>query len=211
MSASTTFIYRMVHWQNVAWILQNGMCCQAHPLADPNYINIGMEKLIHDRRHNPIPIQGAGDLGDYVPFYFAGHSPMLLMIKNGTKGVMQRPQEDIVFVVCSIQKIVDLGLPFVFTDRHAKRAMANFYTDIADLNQLDWNAIGAKVWKNDANHLQRQDLKQAEFLVKSQVPVEAISALVVKDVERKAYFNELTAQLNLTIKVHIDHQKKLYY
>lgn len=125
MSVSNTFIYRMLHWQNVEWVLKNGMCCRSHAKADPNYINIGMEKLIHDRHPYLVPIADAGHLGDYVPFYFAGHSPMLLMIKNGTKGVTQRPQEDIVYVVCTVQKIVDLGLPFVFTDRHAKRAMAH--------------------------------------------------------------------------------------
>ena len=73
------------------------------------------------------------------------------------------------------------------------------------------NAIKAKVWKNEANHLHRQDFKQAEFLVRDRVPVEAISALVVKNAARKQYFDELVTQLDLPIKVYVDTQNKLYY
>ena len=35
------YIYRMVHWQNIEYILQQGMSYRGHALEDPNYMNIG--------------------------------------------------------------------------------------------------------------------------------------------------------------------------
>lgn len=205
------YLYRMVHWQNVAYLLQHGMCCRGHELEDPNYINIGMRTLIADRHEHPVKIDGKGNLGEYVPFYFAGHSPMLYMIMNGYGGVEQRPQEDIVFVVCRYDSIKKAGLPFVFTDKNAKIAVAKFFTEEADFEQLDWVSIRTKDWKSDEHNIARKDLKQAEFLIHQHVPVACIHALVVKTLARKAFFEEMIRNLGLSIAVYFDNNRKLYY
>ena len=114
------YLYRMVHWQNVAHVLHHGLCCKQHKNKDPNYINIGHRQLIADRADTPIPIKGASVLGDYIPFYFGGHSPMLYLIKNGYQGVEKRAQEDIVYIITTFKKIKKARLEFVFTDRNAK-------------------------------------------------------------------------------------------
>lgn len=73
-------LYRIVHWQNVEYILQHGLYHQQHALADPAYINIGHKQLIADRHEYQITnLADAGNLGEYVPFYFGPHSPMLLI------------------------------------------------------------------------------------------------------------------------------------
>jgi hypothetical protein len=59
-------------------------------------------------------------LGEYIPFYFAGHSPMLYLIVNGFQGVHKRPQEDLVFLVCKIAELSQSGVDFLFTDRMLK-------------------------------------------------------------------------------------------
>ena len=200
----------MVHWHNVEYILQNGICAREHPNADPDYINIGHRQLISDRHTHPIPLENAGNLGEYVPFYFAGHSPMLLKIKSG-HGVEQLPQKDIVFIVCKFDEIENSDLEYVFTDRNAKLFVANFYTQSEDLDKLKWECIQAKHWNNDEDNYSRQDYKQAEFLIRNLVPVEFIAALVVKNEERKAYFEDLITKLALNIKVHIDKSNILYY
>ena len=204
-------LYRMVHWQNVEYILQNGICCREHPNADPDYINIGHRQLISDRHEHPVPLANAGNLGEYVPFYFAGHSPMLYLICNGYQGVLQLPQKDIVYLVCKYNDIENSGLDYIFTDRNAKISVANFYTQKEDFEKLKWDDIQSKNWKNDENNLSRQDYKQAEFLIKDQVPVPYIAAIVVKNEERKIYFDNLLANLALNIKVHIDTTNILYY
>lgn len=204
-------LFRMVHWQNVEYILQNGLCCREHANADPNYINIGHRQLISDRHDHPIALPNAGSLGDYVPFYFAGHSPMLYLIRNGYQGVTQLPQTDIVYLICKFEDIENSELEYIFTDRNAKISVANFYTDKENFENLKWDIIYSKNWKNDDTNLSRQDYKQAEFLIKDHVPVQYIHAIVVKNEERKVYFEELLAKLALDIKVYVDTTSKLYY
>lgn len=204
-------LYRMVHWKNVEHILQHGMCCRGHELEDPNYINIGMQSLIEDRHNYAIPIEGTGNLGEYVPFYFSGHSPMLYLIKNGHSGVTKRSQDDIVFLVCNFETIKQNSLPYIFTDRNAKIAVANFYQNEQDLDKLDWDSIRAHKWASDETNLSRRDLKQAEFLIRKHVPVNCIHALVLKTNNRQAYFEEMIRNLDLTITVHVDNNCKLYY
>jgi hypothetical protein len=208
---NTIWLYRMVHWQNVAYILEHGMCCKAHENADPNYVNIGMKSLIEDRHEHPIPMENAGNLGEYVPFYFAGHSPMLYLIMNGYSGVTKRPQNDIVYIIVNYDKVKEMQLPFVFTDRNAKIAVANFYTAEKDLNKLNWQVIKSKDWSNDNDNLDRRDLKQAEFMVRNHLPLDCIYALVVKTEERKLFFEKIITKLGLPIKVVIDNKQRVYY
>ena len=136
---------------------------------------------------------------------------MLFLIKNGYKGVPKRPQEDIVFIVCNYEAVKQAGLSFLFTDRNAKMTLANFFTNEQDFAKLKWEVIKDKDWENTNSQLDKRDLKQAEFLIRNFVPVNCIHALVVKTKERKDYFDQIIANLGLSIQVFIDNQSKLYY
>jgi hypothetical protein len=205
------FIYRMVHWQNIPHILQYGLCCHSHENADPNYINIGHGQLINDRDQHQIDLEGVGVLGEYIPFYFAGHSPMLYLIMNGFQGVQKRPQEDLIFLVSKIKNVSQSGVEFFFTDRNAKMKLAKTYRDVEDLDKLDWDSIKTRDWKNTEENFQKRDLKQAEFLVRHHLPVEFISAVVVRNEEKKTYIEEQLHIFGINIPVYIDIENKLYY
>lgn len=170
-----------------------------------------MRSLIHDREDYRIPIDNGGGLGEYIPFYFAGHTPMLYMIKNGLNGVVKRPQEDIAFLVSDYQKVKNASLRFMFTDRHGKMAVANFFRAEKDFDQLDWDSIKTRYWKSDESNLEKRDLKQAEFLIHYHVPVHCIQCIVVKNLERKEYFDRILHGLKLSIPVYVDKMCKLYY
>lgn len=181
-------------------------------MADPDYINIGHSKLIEDRHEHPIiGIEGAGNLGEYVPFYFGPHSPMLLMIKSGSTWVTKRPQEDILYIISSLDRIKQANCEYCFSDKQAKLALANFYRRDEDLDKIDWEVVKAKYWKNDEHYLDRQDRKQAELLVRNAVPVSCIEAICVKSEERKEYIEGLLGRFKLEIKVYLDTNNKLYY
>ncbi|MCG8319836.1 MAG: DUF4433 domain-containing protein [Cytophagales bacterium] len=207
----SVLLYRMVHWKNVQHILQHGICSRQHPDMDPKYINIGHGQLITDRHEHPIPLPNAGNLGEYVPFYFAGHTPMLYVIMNGYQGIEQRSQEDIVFLVSTFDKIKKANLEFVFTNMNAKIALAEFYNNESDFNKIHWNIVKAKQWANDESNLSRRDYKQAEFLVRDHVPISCISSIVVKSDKRKAHFEKMLLQMGLSIKVLVDKNCNLYY
>lgn len=194
----------MMHWQNIPHVLQHGLVCRTHENSDPNFVNIGHRQLISDRDQHPVNMDGKGVLGEYVPFYFAGHSPMLYLIKNGYQGVEQRPQEELIFVVCKIDEVSTSDVEFFFTDRNAKIKIVENFTNIADLDKLDWEIINSFDWKNTQENLKKQDLKQAEFLVRHHLPVNLINAIVVKNEEKKTYIEEQLHIFGLKISVYID-------
>src|SRR5258708_24880319 len=96
-------VFRIVHIDNVEYLLTHGMFTKTHKKADPAYINIGDTGLIAQRNTYQVAIDPPnGVLGDYVPFYFGPLSPMLLNIKTGYRGITMRPQAEIVYVCCKI-------------------------------------------------------------------------------------------------------------
>lgn len=198
-------LYRIVHWQNVDYILQHGMFTRGHALADPNYVEIGHQQLIGQRQTYPIPgFPQAGTLGNCVPFYFGTHSPMLFAIMRGSTGVQQRPQDEIVYVVSSVNTIVNCGLPFFFTDQHAKAALANGYNNLANLSAIDWNVVLSRIWFNTITDWNRRDRKQAEFLVLNHVPVVCINEIVVQTAQRQAQLQTIASRLNSNIPITLD-------
>ncbi|MGO4612234.1 DarT ssDNA thymidine ADP-ribosyltransferase family protein, partial [Variovorax sp. 2RAF20] len=67
-------IWRIVHRDNIPWILTNGLHCVNSKIRDPNYVNIGNVDLIDKRRHRIVPVEPGGTLTDYIPFYFTPFS-----------------------------------------------------------------------------------------------------------------------------------------
>lgn len=192
-------------------MLCNGLFTRNHPQADPHYINIGDTNLINQRSDYPVKIEGYGNLGDYVPFYFGPQSPMLLNIKTGYRGITKRPQSDLVYICCKLITIVENCPKWCFTDGHAKDALTGFYHSLQDLNQVDWNMVYERYWNNTEEDYDRMRRKQAEFLVWNYVPVICLSHIVVYNEEKAAQIRELTDSLNCNIVVRIDKKHKFYY
>jgi hypothetical protein len=211
MTLQNINLYRIVHRDNVAYILEKGMFCHGHPFFDPNNIFIGDSTLTEQRHEFELPLADCGNLGDYVPFYFGYRSPMLLNIHTGYRGIQQRPQTDIVYIVCKLSCLIDKGFEVIFTDGHAKNQVTRFFKDTADLHQLDWESINAIQWNTTAQHPDRMRRKQAECLVKSQVPPQCIAALVVYDAATKADMEALVQASKHAIGVHINPKNDFYY
>lgn len=182
-----TCIFRITHHRNLPWILDHGIHCRTSPGEDPNYINIGNRDLIDHRAHRAVPCAPHGFLNDYVPFYFWPHSMMLFQIhKGGVDGVTVR-QEEIIYIVSSIERLTELEIPFIFTNGHAYPRNTNYFTDAADLTELDWDTIRSKDFKKRLDDLDRSRRYQAECLVHQHVPVEALLGIACKDATRLNY------------------------
>lgn len=205
-------LFRMVHFENVEYILRNGMYTREHAKVDPNYVNIGDNGLITQRHDYPVPIPPGGTLGEYVPFYFAGHSPMLLNIKTGHRGITLRPQHEIVYFVCRLEDLIKGCKEWVFTDGHAKDSLTEFYNDIELLEEvIDWDMVNEQWWRNTEEDYDRQRRKQAEFLVKEHVPVECIRGIIVKNQARKEHIEAIVEEVGIEIPVRVDTNNTLYY
>lgn len=205
-------VFRIVHIDNVEYLLMHGMFHRNHPQADPNYINIGDSTLIAQRNDYPVGVNPPnGNLGEYVPFYFGPLSPMLLNIKTGYRGITQRPQEEIVYIVCRVNSIVEACEEWCFTDGHAKNNITEFYNDLQYLSEVDWNMVFEKHWKNTEEDFDRMRRKQAEFLVKHHVPVSCISGIVVFDETGKTFVEGVVTRLGLEIPVLVNPNNQFYY
>src|SRR2546422_9127894 len=137
-------IFRITHLSNVPWILDHGMHCRNSPKFDPEFRSIGSPDLISRRSHRVVPIPPGGTLSDYVPFYFTPYSIMLYNIKTGYGGVAQVPNAEIVILVSSLRKVVELGLAFVFTNQHAYPQAAEYFNTLDDLGRVDWPLLQAR-------------------------------------------------------------------
>lgn len=174
LNPDKALIFRIVHRDNLPWILENGLHCRNSKTADPNYVNIGSVELISKRHLRVVEAGPGGTLSDYVPFYFTPHTPMLLNIKTGYGGITKRSNSDIIIVASSLYRLEKLGAKFLFTDRHAYLNVAQFYSNLDDLNKIDWGILQSRDFKRDPDDPGKFERYQAEALVHRHVPTEAL-------------------------------------
>lgn len=170
-------VYHLTHVDNIEHILQNGITHRNSPNHNPNYIAIGDVSLINTRDTKKVTVDN-GDfldfgastitLGDFIPFYFGVKMPMLYVIQNGGNFVVKStPASKIIYLVCSISRMIKQHDDYYFSDGHATDNLTSFYdkTKVDDLAEIiDWNAIKAFYWGGQDN-LNVKRKKQAEFLV----------------------------------------------
>ncbi|MCB0595001.1 MAG: DUF4433 domain-containing protein [Lewinellaceae bacterium] len=205
------WVFRIVHQDNLKYLLEHGMFSGTHPDRDPNYIFIGDNLLTQQRETFALPIEGAGNIGAYVAFYFCPRSPMLFNIKTGHRGIPQLPQSEILYLCCRVDCLDENGAEWAFTDGHAKNFLTSFYTQRADFDKVDWNLRWEQYWHNTEEDPDRQRRKQAEFLVRHHVPPECIDRIVVYDESSVVYVQEIIAEVDRNVEVYINPQGKFYY
>jgi hypothetical protein len=173
LNAERARIFRITHRDNVPWILEHGLHAASGDVLDPNFRNIGNPDLINKRSHRRVGVGPDGVLSDYIPFYFTPFSIMMYNIHTGYN-VRQVPNEEIVILVSSLHEVAQLGLQFVFTDQHAYPLMANYFTDLSDLNRVDWDLLNQRDFRHDPDDPGKKERYQAEALIWKHLPVAAL-------------------------------------
>lgn len=202
-----TYIWRMTHYTNSGFILQNGIHSCNGKVHDPNYVNIGHRTLITGRGQSPIALPPGGVLNDYVPFHFHYKMPMLHNIYKGDVPDYIGTQNEIIYLVSAAEHIHALNIPFVFTDRHAYLQHKAVYNTLQDLSRLNWGVIKDETWYKVYTAL-RKELKQAEFLVYQHVPVNALLGIVCQNDQIANFVQAASHQANLNLQVIV---KPEYY
>jgi len=202
LNPQKALIWRIVHINNIPWILDNGLHCGNSGVRSSNWEHIGNAELIDKRAEHQVSIGPKGVLNDYVPFYFTPFSPMLMNIKSGRGGVKQRPNDDIVILVSALPHIEAKGLPFVFTDSHAYYNWANFYTNMSDLDQIDWTILQARDFKRDPDDPAKFERYQAEALIYQHCPVDALIGMICYTDDIKIGLENLLQERQISIAVH---------
>ncbi len=186
MTLADIKIYRMLHVDNIPHILQYGITHKNSPQANPNFVTIGDLSLIDTRNKKMVRVDN-GDLdalnvpsitlGDFIPFYFGVRMPMLYVMQHGGNFVRQAtPPENIIYLACSVQRIVNSKINYFFSDGHGTDGYTAFYdrSKIQELPSLiDWSAVKSSYWGGQENLIVKRK-KQAEFLVASDLPADFI-------------------------------------
>jgi hypothetical protein len=147
---------------------------QSSSIADP---------FVNDRRDS-IRIDGCS-LHDFVPLYFATHTPMQYVVTVKQKTLAQ---SELIFFVFDANQIFEL--PGVLsTDGNAASRQTEFYQGNGSLQYIDWNIINkCECWSKDYKRR-----KCAEVLVPDHIPCNMIRAIVVN---QKSTMRKLRSSIN---------------
>jgi len=175
-------IYHILHVDGLpAVIASGGLLCDAEVTRRANMgTTIGMQ-AIKDRRLHELRLSCYPDLlvGDCVPFYFCPRSVMLYLIHKGNHRDLSYSggQEPIVHIEADLRQTVDWaerhGLRWVFTLTNAGSRFFEDRCDLAQLGEIDWDAVRATDWRL------RKEGKQAELLVQRRFPWELVARIGV--------------------------------
>ncbi|OKP02748.1 hypothetical protein Xedl_02159 [Xenorhabdus eapokensis] len=201
LNPEKALIWRIIHKNNLLWILQNGFFAGNSSNKSNDWVDIGNPELILKRANHPVPIAPGGTLNDYIPFYFTPFSPLLKNIHSGWGGIKQRPNNEIIILVSSLHKLNKLDVPFIFTDSHAYYMWSNFYSNVADLDKIDWDIIQSKDFKRDPDDLAKFERYQTEALIHNYCPVEALIGIVCYSEKDKQYLEKLIKQSGHNVQV----------
>ncbi len=202
LNPGKALIWRIVHRDNIPWILDNGLHCGNSASQNADWVNIGNPELIGKRAGHIVPVGKGGSLQDYVPFYFTPFSPMMMNIRSGRGGLKARDNEELVILVSSLHTVAERGLDFVFTDSHAYYNWANYYTDLDDLSRIDWQILQTRDFRRDPDDPAKFERYQAEALVYHSLPLELIRGMVCYTDIIKQQLEGWLAQRDLVIPVH---------
>lgn len=200
ISQEKAYIFRVTHIDNLPWIFSNGLHCRSSDVRDPGFHEIGNPELIDKRTRRIVPVEPGGTLSDYVPFYFTHYTPMLLNIKTGHNGMKQTAMSEIVILVSTLRHILEQGLRFVFTDRHAYTQTARYFTELHDLNAVDWQILAARDFRRDPDDPGKVERYMAEALVFRHVPLSALLGLVCHGTEQRDRLLAMQAEAGIALK-----------
>lgn len=175
-------IYHIVHVDRLPSIVADGyLWCDEEILnRSPNGTTIGMGG-IKERRLKELKLESHPDLyvGQCVPFYFCPRSVMLFIIHRANHIDLEYKggQGPILHLEADLHKTVHWleqnDRRWAFTLSNAGSSYFEDRCDLAQLNEIEWNAIQAENWQ------QCKEGKQAEFLAEHCFPWQLIERIGV--------------------------------
>lgn len=179
-------IYHIVHLDNLESIFNDRFIYSYKHMIqrEGSWVDIGMnhikERRLYQRRLTSHP---GLYVGECVPFYFCPRSIMLYVIhkKRSPHLDFKGGQENIIHLVSSMRE-ADAWAKYhnqrtAFTDNNAGSSCFNDYSDLGDLNRLNWDAIYHKGYWGDNETI--KSAKQSEFLIEDKFPLELITGIGV--------------------------------
>lgn len=187
-SPDQTLIYHITDVTNLTGILKSGGLLSDVAMAQSGLANINIgHNHIKQRRMTQYRVPCADNrfVGEFVPFYYCPRSPMLYTVNMGNTGRPKGCQATIVHLVSTVAHALALNRPWAISDMNAGSALAEFSSNIATLDVLDWTAIQADYWRECAMP------KAAEFLVADHFEWSAVQSIGCYDAGSSQRVSEL--------------------
>lgn len=191
-------LFHFTHISNLASIAQSGLASDTVVQGRGQLkTEVGNQRIKAARRSRTVPCGPGGCVADYVPFYFAARSPMLYAIRGGNVSTYQGGQADLVYLITEVSRVVELRLPYVFTDRNAALALAAYGDDAAELGRfVDWELMNRRYWTSD-DESDLRERRMAEFLVHGAVPWDAFLGVATFDDARSEQATDLLSSVGV--------------
>lgn len=205
-------IYHITHVDNISRIVESGKVWSDAKRLELtlNSENIGMNGIKERRLTLPVTCHPGTTVGQYVPFYLCPRSVMLYIIHqaNHPDLAYRGGQVPIVHLVMDVHKTIEWATEnrkkWAFSDRNAGAYLADFYSRIEDMVNINWPAVESRDFKES----QVKEGKQAEFLLHDYIPWNLVEKIGVYNTEIQ---NKVTKSL-----VEVEHKpvisiEKLWY
>lgn len=181
-------IYHIVHVDRLASVIRDGLLCDAAVVAQgKGGTTIGMSD-IKRRRLQELQLTSHPGLfvGQCVPFYFCPRSIMLFLIScaNHPELDYKGGQGPIIHLECDLRAAVrwaeQQGLRWAFTLSNAGAYYFEDRADLAQLGEINWDAVVTNRWSGNGISRQVKEGKQAEFLVETAFPWHLVERIGVR-------------------------------
>jgi hypothetical protein len=189
----TPSIYHITHVDNLAQIVADGalwsdaiIVARGGPAT-----TIGMTTIKRRRLYElPVKCYPEHRVGEYVPFFFCPRSIMLYILHMGNHPELKYRggQGPIIHLEADLKETVEWadaqGRPWAFTLSNAGAFYTEFRNDLANLDEVDWSAVG----NNDFGTQEVKEAKQAEFLIHEMFPWHLVRrvGILSEDVQAQA-------------------------
>lgn len=211
-------IYHIVHVDRLESVISDGfLWCEADVARrTPAGTTIGMNRIKH-RRFNELALSSHPGLyvGACVPFYFCPRSIMLFVIykANDPELTYRGGQDPIVHLEADLHRSVDWanrnGHRWAFTLSNAGAYYFEDRSDLAELDEVDWNAVRANRWSGSGISSSVKEGKQAEFLMEGSFPWDLVDRIGVRS--RPIYDRVRAALATAVHKPRVDIKRDWYY
>ena len=209
-------IYHIVHVDRLSSIIIDGnLWCDAEiarrQAANPDMgTTIGLSSIKH-RRLNELKLTSHPGLyvGQCVPFYFCPRSVMLYVISRADHPelVYHGGQRPIVHLEADLRQSVAWAQRnerrWAFTLSNAGAHYFEDRSDLARLDEIDWDAVQINHWAGEGISSSVKEGKQAEFLMERSFPRELVSRIGVRSPQIREQVGELLPKADHQPRVEI--------
>ncbi len=171
-------IFHIVHVDRLASIVDDGFlrCDEMIAQSPKAGTTIGMGQIKRRRLETRLPSHPGLSVGQCVPFYFCPRSVMLYVIHRGNADGLDYigGQGPIVHLVADLKASVKWAscnsCRWAFTTSNAGSKYFADHSDLALLNEINWEAVRSTIWSGNGVAPSIKEGKQAEFLVEGRFP-----------------------------------------